>query len=479
MISSTSTKLFLSIFAVTLSVLSILSPAFAHGRRHHHVAAVRSRSGMGHRHYLRSGRHWRSASTGEEPATPGNLAPFLSGAYPHPRSQYVALIDVSSGNLLYSINPNTPREPASLTKIMAATILLENGRLSDTVVAPPQVAGVPESSLHLRPGERISLEDLLYAMLLRSANDTPVAGAVYLSGSIPKFVDLMNEKAQEIGCTHTHFVTPNGLYDPNHYSTAYDLALMARYAVINFPMFDQIVKTQRRRVHRSIDQNDTLVVNTASSFLKYFPGGDGIKTGYISQAGHCFVGSATRNGWRLIAVALDSPGCREDVMQMLSYGFAHFSPVVAVPQGTPEGTVRVPGFAASVPVATAHTLNEIVSKDHPAVSASTLTTSVAALPPADVAVPVRAGEIVGTLILYQAGKPVGTTELAATTNIATPAAAVTRGFSLGGLPALLGRMAGTIAVTVVGLILFALTVLKFYAGSLAKNSRRRGARLPA
>ncbi len=115
------------------------------------------------------------------------------------------------------------------------------------------------------------------------------------------------------------------------------MARMARYAVLNLPVFDDIVKTQSYRLHRSIDQQDTLVTNTAASYLKIFPGADGIKTGYISQAGHCFVGSATRGGWRLIAVALDSSKCREDVMGMLSYGFAHFQQHLVAPAGTPEG----------------------------------------------------------------------------------------------------------------------------------------------
>jgi D-alanyl-D-alanine carboxypeptidase (penicillin-binding protein 5/6) len=360
---------------------------------------------------------------------------------------------------------------------MAATILLENGKLSDTVVAPPEVVGVPESSLHLRPGEHIDLEDLLYAMLLRSANDTPVAGATYLCGNIPRFVGLMNQKAQEIGCSHTHFVTANGLYSPGHYSSAYDLALMARYALINFPMFDRIVKTQRWRVHRSIDQNDTVVINTASSFLKRFPGADGIKTGYISQSGHCFVGSATRNGFRLIAVALDSPNCREDVMQTLSYGFAHFAPMAAVPKGAPEGMVYVPGLVVGVPVITAHHLNMVVSKGHPLATPPALSASTAALPLADIAMPIHAGEIVGTLTLSCGGKSVGTTELAAATNIPL-SALISRG-GLGRIPPMSGRIVGTILAIAVAAILAVLSVLKLYAGPSAKDTRRRGARLPA
>jgi D-alanyl-D-alanine carboxypeptidase (penicillin-binding protein 5/6) len=457
MIFSKRIRSFRSVPFVVLSILFAMTPAFAHGHGHGAFSAT-----------LRRHPSRRSAKSA--------VAPYLTGAYPHPHSQYVALIDVGSGNLLYSINPNTPRPPASLTKIMASTVLLENGRLTDVVTAPAQVAGIPESSLHLRPGERITLQDLLYAMLLRSANDTPVAGAYYLCGSIPKFVDLMNEKAQEIGCAHTHFVTPNGLYDPNHYSSAYDLAMMSRYAAINYPMFNQIVKTQRWTVHRSIDQKDTLVVNTASSFLRDFPGADGIKTGYISQAGHCFVGSATRNGFRLIAVALDSPNCREDVEQMLSYGFAHFTSVAAVRSGTPEGSIGIPGMARAVPVTTVGQLGEVVPLVHASMAARHWTTDVRAFPTTCSLTGVRGGQAVGRLILYDNGRPVGSTYLVATQDVAgVPVAA--RRFAPRLLPGYLGRMPGNIGLLLTGSAFVAFLMMKLYAGASAKNSRRRRARL--
>ena len=132
---------------------------------------------------------------------------------------------------------------------------------------------IPPDSLHLSPGEKLTLHDLLYAMLLRSANDTAVTGAHYLAGSVPAFVALMNAKAKQIGANNTHFVTPNGLYAPGHYSTAADLAKIAAYAVNTQPVFDQIVRTQKYKITRSMHIHDEWVKNTATSFLKTFPGG--------------------------------------------------------------------------------------------------------------------------------------------------------------------------------------------------------------
>jgi len=286
---------------------------------------------------------------------------------PQVHSRYAILIDAATGKVLWARNAKTKRSIASTTKIMTAILLLERGRLSDTVTATNDVKGIEDSSLHLSPGEKISVHDLLYAMLLRSANDTAVAGADYIAGSLPAFADLMNAKAKEIGAQNTHFVTPNGLYAPGHYSTAHDMAKIAAYAVNTLPTFNEIVHTQKFKVQRSVHTRDVWVKNTATKFLKDFPGADGIKTGYIHQAGHCFVSSATRkvNGrpWRLIAVALDSPICREDDISLLNYGFSQFTPKTVVKKGDPLGTVNVPGYGP-VSVASASDIVVPVARFH-------------------------------------------------------------------------------------------------------------------
>jgi D-alanyl-D-alanine carboxypeptidase (penicillin-binding protein 5/6) len=399
----------------------------------------------------------------------------LSGQYPQIDSRYAVLIDADSGKILFSKNPFTHREPASLTKMAAAIVLLEHGRLSDTITAPAGINKIPESSLHLSPGEKITLKDLLYAMMLRSANDTPVAGAYYLCGSIPPFVAMMNQTVASIGCKNTHFVTPNGLYDPRHYSCAYDLAMIARYATLNLPMFDKIVRTQHYIVHRTVHKDDSLVVNTASTFLKTFPGADGIKTGFISQAGHCFVGSATNNGWRLIAVALDSNQCREDVEKMLAYGFANFRPSLAMRKDTPVGSVFVRGGVSRAPVETAQDLFDAIAKKAPSPQTSQYRAQLTPLSPLPSA-PIVSGEKLGTVTLLLAGKPVTTTDVVAAAAVASLPPPSHGGVWIRNLGTL-----GTILLGVVGgVVLLALagfTGLSLYARAITKNSRRRRARL--
>ena len=312
---------------------------------------------------------------------------------------------------------------ASTTKMMTALLLLEKGNLNDVVVAPAGLEHIQESCLHLAPGERITLHDLLYAMLLRSANDTAVAGADYLAGSVPAFVGLMNQKAAEIGALHTHFVTPNGLYAQGHYSTAADLARIAAYAVNTQPVFDQIVRTQRYKITRSVHKQDEWVVNTSLGFLKNFPGADGIKTGYVSQAGHCFVGSATRNGDRFIAVALNSPRCREDVEAILNYGFSHFRDVIAVSPNTPEGTIHVNGAASDIPVVTSKAITIALPVD----AAMPEFTVVVSPLPTGVTAPIRAGTTVGTASVLVNGKVVSTGDVVAAQDVAAAPAATLAG----------------------------------------------------
>lgn len=359
------------------------------------------------------------------PVTPALPPAVPSGpTTPKVHSQYAVLVDATTGKILWARHPDTERSIASTTKIMTAVLLLERGHLNDTVTAPKGVDKIEESSLHLSPGETLTLHDLLYAMLLRSANDTAVAGADYLCGSVPAFAAQMNAKARELNLAHTHYVTPNGLYAPGHYSTAADLAHLACYAVNTLPQFNAIVHTQKYKIQRSMHVHDEWVKNTASEFLKGFPGADGIKTGYIHQAGHCFVGSATRTDatghpWRLIAVALNSPTCREDVMSLLNYGYANFVPDLVVPQGVTVGTVNVSRAASPVPVKVASDLRAIVSRWRAAPAFQTRLT------PLPVSAPVAPGVKVATVTVWADGKPQATGDAVAVRSVPlTPALAL-------------------------------------------------------
>ena len=408
-------------------------------------------------------------------ALPPPNAPRPLVLIPVCRSQYAILVDAVTGKVLWQRNSDKPRAIASTTKMLTAILLLERGHLDDIVTAPPGVQLLPESSLHLKPGEKLTLRDLLYAMLLRSANDTAVTGAVYLDGSVSKFADDMNAKAKEIGATHSHFVTPNGLGAPGHYSTAADLAKIACYGVNTFPMFNTIVKTPVYKIKRSIDTKDVWVKNTSRTYLAKFPGADGIKTGYIRAAGHCFVGSATRGGWRLVAVALNSGTCREDVESLLNYGFDNFKPEPIVSKDDLVGTVNVPSAAAPVAVKSAKSLFVVVSKRHPAPPWTLKVKPLPALPSA----PVAEGTRLGTVTVLVGGKPSATgAALAAREAPLMPLTALAQtGKTVGMTMAKIAGALGALALLVLrGMILYGRIK---YGRTIAKNAGLGGDRVAA
>ncbi len=407
-------------------------------------------------------------------ARPAPNAPRPPVLVPVCRSQYAILVDAVTGKVLWQRNSNAPRAIASTTKMLTAILLLERGHLDDVVTAPPGVQLLPDSSLHLKPGEKLTLRDLLYALLLRSANDTAVTGAVYLDGSVPKFASEMNQKAKEIGATRSHFVTPNGLGAPGHYSTAADLAKIACYGVNTFPMFNTIVKTPAYKIKRSMNTKDVWVKNTSRTYLAKFPGADGIKTGYIRAAGHCFVGSATRGGWRLVAVALNSGTCREDVESLLDYGFDNFRPEPIVSKDDLVGTVSVPA-AAPVAVKSAKSLFVVVSKRRPAPAWKLKVTPSAALPSA----PIAAGTRLGTVTVLVNGKPSAKGDvLAARDAPLMPLTALARtGKTVGLTLAKIAGALGALALLVLGgMLLYG--KLK-YGRTIAKNARLGGDRVAA
>lgn len=232
------------------------------------------------------------------------------------------LADAETGEVLWQFNPDLKSYPASLTKIMTAVIILEQGDLDDWVTAPKEAAYTDGSSMALKEGERVQMKDLLNAILVRSANDACVAAAIHLAGSVDKFVNWMNEKAKELGMNNTHFVNPHGLHDPQHYTTVRDLLTLTRYALKN-PMFRSIV-SQREITIAPTDKSSLRRYRNRNKLLELYPGCDGVKTGYTVPAGECLVASATRNGWQLIAIVLGSQDHFRDCSVLLDYGFNNF-----------------------------------------------------------------------------------------------------------------------------------------------------------
>ncbi len=269
---------------------------------------------------------------------------FIAGAVyaiPPPvlKAKSAILVDAESGQVLYELRADERRPIASTTKMMTAILLIEHGNLDDLVVASENAVNTRYANLNMTPGETIPLRDMLYAILLRSSNDGSVAAAEYLCGTEERFVQMMNEKARELGMTNTHFANSHGLDDPNHYSTARDLATLARYCIQN-PIFNEIVRTPERTILRSINQKDVLV-RTHARCLKTLPGADGIKTGYTAKAGRCFVGSVTRDGWRLISVVLGSSDADKDTHALIEWAYKQYQRLELAEQGSAVGEVEV------------------------------------------------------------------------------------------------------------------------------------------
>jgi serine-type D-Ala-D-Ala carboxypeptidase (penicillin-binding protein 5/6) len=235
------------------------------------------------------------------------------------------LIESQSGTVLFAKNPDLRRAPASTTKMMTAIVALEKGNLRSVVKVSPKAAGTPGSSIYLRPGDRISLKELLEGMMLQSGNDGSMAVAEGVAGSVENFVGMMNLKAKEIGALNTNFRNPHGLKAPSHYTTALDLALIARYGLAN-PRFANLVKRKTATIKWE-EQVKPLEIHNTNRLLWYLEGADGVKTGTTNEAGYCLVASATRDERQLIAVVLNSGDRWGDCARLLEYGFKVFTAV--------------------------------------------------------------------------------------------------------------------------------------------------------
>lgn len=249
-------------------------------------------------------------------------------AVPSINAQSAILIEAESNRVLFEHNSYTKLPMASTTKIMTALIALEKGNLNDLIKVDRDSVGIEGSSIYLYEGEIISLEDLLYGLMLRSGNDAAVAIGKHIGGDIDNFVKLMNEKAKKIGANNTNFTNPHGLHDDDHYTTAYDLALITSNAM-ELEKFKEISKTKSWVANRG---KNHIFYNKNKTLWEY-EGGDGVKTGYTTKAGRCLVTSATRNGMQLIAVVLNDYNWFKDCYALMDYGFNNFKSYVILDKG--------------------------------------------------------------------------------------------------------------------------------------------------
>ena len=230
------------------------------------------------------------------------------------RRAYV--LDAVSGRELFVRNPDERSLIASTTKIMTALIVCEQCNVLDRMRIPKEAVGIEGSSMYLKEGEVLTLQELLYGLMLSSGNDAAVALAIYCGGTVEGFAELMNDKARNLGLTGTHFENPNGLDSPGHYSTARDLAKLAAYAMKN-PIFYKTVSAKSVRIgERCLTNHNKL--------LWKLEGADGAKTGFTKAAGRILVSSATRQGRRIIGVTIDAPDDWNDHCQLLNEGFARY-----------------------------------------------------------------------------------------------------------------------------------------------------------
>lgn len=256
----------------------------------------------------------------------------------HIYAEAAVMLDGVTGRVLFSKNPRARMYPASTTKIMTVMLALESGiELSTPIIVPQQAAKIPRDStlVPVFPGDQMPFVDLLYGCMLASGNDAANAVAVLVAGSVDAFVERMNQRATELGCADTHFVNPHGYHDPDHYTTAMDLARITQ-AALNIDTFRQIASCPRytftiRREGEDITPtraNTNLLLNEESKY--YYPNCIGVKTGTHSEAGNCLVGASEKDGVRLVAVALKCADTNQkwvDVIRMLNYGYTRYETV--------------------------------------------------------------------------------------------------------------------------------------------------------
>lgn len=248
------------------------------------------------------------------------------------------VIEATTGEILYEKNADERRYPASTTKMMTLITALEAGNLNDIVTVSPNSANTEGSSMDLMLMDRLKMHDLLYGVALVSGNDATVAIAEHISGSVSNFAKLMTDKAHGIGALNTQFTNSSGLPDPDHYSTAHDLARIAAFGYKN-PKFAEIVGTSQKNISRN-DHQEELFYNQ-NKLLRMYSGANGVKTGYTNDAGRCFVSAAKRGNIQLITVVLDADTMWEDSIALLDYGFSQLQETEIVHAGDAAGTIQV------------------------------------------------------------------------------------------------------------------------------------------
>ncbi len=307
--------------------------------------------------------------------------PVRAEGEPVVSAKSAVVLEYATGKVLYAKDADVRLPMASTTKIMTALVALEKGNLSDTVTIGANAAGVEGSSMYLKTGEKLTLEELLYGLMLTSGNDAAVAIAEYIAGSEAAFAELMTARAQALGCENTQFKNANGLPDDAHYTTALELARITGKALEN-AKFREIVAQKSAKI-------GTRSLSNHNKMLTLYEGAIGVKTGFTKASGRTLVSAAVRDGVELIAVTLNAPDDWDDHEKMLNFGFSQMERRCIVEKNAYAGTITVEGGTGeSVDICFGETcvLSVVQSAK----------TEIKINLPAAVKAPVEAGQAVGT-----------------------------------------------------------------------------------
>ncbi len=314
-----------------------------------------------------------------------------------------ALVDAASGRVLYQQNGDVPLPMASTTKVMTALVVLENAKLSDIVEISRSASGVEGSSIYLEVGEKLSVEQLLLGLMLRSGNDAAVALAEHVGGSVEGFVGMMNDKALSMGLEHTLFQNPHGLPAQDHYTSALDLCAIMSEAIGNED-FVRIASTKKVQIPWEGHQWNRVLTNK-NRMLDELTGCNGGKTGFTKAAGRCLVEAAERDGMQLVSVVLNCPDWWNQTAKMMEYGFDNYYEHVFLERGEAVHQASTGGSPESVAILAQETLSLAVSPDEEMF----LRLEVPAMP----APPYREGDILGTATAIVDGEARGSVCLVA------------------------------------------------------------------
>ncbi len=318
------------------------------------------------------------------------------------------LMVAQTGEVLYEYNAHTRRSMASTTKIMTSLILLENADLKEEITVDENELNVEGTSMGLLPDDKVTFEGLAYGMLLLSGNDAANVAAKRLGGTTENFIRMMNEKARILGMENTSFATPSGLDDENHYSTAYDMALLGSAAIQN-PDF-RFISQQKQAVVYYGNPPYRRTMTNHNKLLKYYDGCIGLKTGFTKKSGRCLVSAAERDGVLLVAVTLNAPNDWNDHKLLLDYGFSMVKNKMIEENSSSFDIPVVGGNKKSVKASSSNQISTIVSDKTVGVSAEYLLDKF-------LYAPVKKGDAVGKIVYKVGEKKIGELIITADENI--------------------------------------------------------------